>query len=130
METTTFGEFIIESVDGSQCQAHSAYDDGISGTFYLPPLSRPDTSSIGAGSHFFGVFNTQSGMGALMVALGDADFKGHFDYEISSSEDVKAASISLKEHTHPIDASQFTGTIDPTTGAASGTISGNTEQPV
>ena len=130
METTTFGEFFVDSIDGNQCQAHSSYDEGISGTFLLPPLSRTDTSQIASGSRFYGVFNTQSGMGALMVALGDADFKGKFEYEISSSVDVKAGSISLKTHTHPITAAQFTGTIDPSTGSAEGTISGNTEQPV
>lgn len=129
METTTFGEFIIDSIDGNQCQAHSAYDEGISGSFFLPPLSRPNTSQITSGSRFYGVFNTQSGLGALCVALDDADFKGNFDYEISSSKDVKAGTISLKNHTHPINAAQFTGVINPTTGAASGKISGNTEKP-
>lgn len=47
----------------------------------------------------------------------------------STSGDVKAGSISLKTHTHPITAAQFTGTIDPVTGSAVGTISGNTQSP-
>ena len=112
METTTFGEFIVDSIDNNQCQAHSAYDEGISGTFFLPPLSRTDTSQIASGSRFYGVFNTQSGMGALMIAIGDADFKGHFDYDITTSGDVKAGGninatgdvkaglISLNSHMH------------------------------
>lgn len=47
----------------------------------------------------------------------------------STSGDVKAGAISLKTHTHPITAAQFTGTIDPVTGSAMGTISGNTQVP-
>ena len=47
----------------------------------------------------------------------------------STSGDVKAGTISLKTHTHPISAAQFTGTIDPVTGSATGTISGNTQAP-
>lgn len=47
----------------------------------------------------------------------------------STSGDVKAGAISLKTHTHPISAAQFTGTIDPVTGSATGSISGNTQAP-
>jgi hypothetical protein len=48
----------------------------------------------------------------------------------STSGDVVATTISLKGHTHPITAAQFSGTINPQTGAATGSISGNTEKPV
>lgn len=47
----------------------------------------------------------------------------------TSTGDVKAGTISLKTHTHPITAASFTGTIDPVTGSAAGTISGGTEVP-
>lgn len=47
----------------------------------------------------------------------------------SSTGDVVATSISLKNHTHAITASTFTGTINPTTGDVTGTISGNTQKP-
>lgn len=49
--------------------------------------------------------------------------------DITSNADVKAGTISLKTHTHAILAAQFTGTIDPITGTATGTIAGNTETP-
>lgn len=49
--------------------------------------------------------------------------------DITSNADVKAGTISLKNHTHAITAAQYTGTIDPTTGTASGTIAGDTEAP-
>jgi hypothetical protein len=47
----------------------------------------------------------------------------------STDGDVLAGTISLKNHTHPITAATFTGTIDPVTGSATGSISGNTEKP-
>ena len=95
-----------------------------------------------------------SGIGCAMMGIGDADFGYFYDADIqvkkkftvdgatalndkldvtkditSANGDVKAGSISLKTHTHSITEAQFTGTINPVTGSADGTISGNTQAP-
>jgi hypothetical protein len=110
---TTFALFVVDSVKGISCTAHADYDDGISGTFFLPPLARSDTSQIKVGSKFYGVFNYQSGIGALIVGIGDADFDGHFDYEIVAN------GTKLSTHRHEA------GTL----AAPNGTVTGVTGSP-
>lgn len=110
-------------------------------TIYLPPFMRQSTSEIKAGSILFCVVDSVIGQGCALYSE-DADFMYKFNADVeigkslsvkdditSQSGDVKAGLISLKNHTHPITASTFTGTIDPVTGAATGTITGNTDKP-
>lgn len=104
--------FIVENVDSTTCTAHAAMDEGIAGTFYLPPLSRPETSNIQTGSRFLGVLDEASGIGALLCGIGDADFKRAFGYDLAvdgslqtsgdvkATGDVKAGVISLSNHVH------------------------------
>ena len=144
-----FGFFVLKSLDGKDAQGasflakvESQMTPGIRGTLFLPPYLRPNQCNIAAGSVVWGCLDEVTGRGFAMFGKDGADFQYFFDADIqvkktltvngdiqSSSGDVKAGSISLKTHTHPITAAQFTGTIDPTTGSATGEISGNTQAP-
>lgn len=134
-------------------KVHSQMNPAIRGTMYLPPYLRPSQCGIAKDSILFGCIDDVTGKGFAMYGEADADFQYFFDADIkikktlsvddavdfgktldvtddiSGAADVKAGSISLKNHTHPITAATYTGTIDPATGAAEGTISGNTEAP-
>lgn len=117
-------------------------DNGLEAFLYLPPYLRTSQCGIGNGARVFGIVDDVSGLGAALFGAGDADF-GYFvdaDVEIkkglkvaddieTASGDVKAGAVTLKTHTHPITIATFTGTIDPTTGAATGTVTGNTDAP-
>lgn len=101
------GIFKVISVSSEiMVKARGEFNSEVQGQFYLPPLSRPSTSSIQAGSLFYGVLDERSGVGALLVGFDSADFKKSFGYDVSisgvlsASSDVKAGSISLKAHTH------------------------------
>ena len=129
-------------------------NENIQGVLYLPPYLRQAQSNIDVDCIVVGLLDEVTGLGFAVCGLDDADFQYFFDADIkikktlavddattlndkldvsndisSTSGDVKAGSISLKTHTHPINAAQFTGTIDPATGSATGSISGNTEAP-
>lgn len=43
--------------------------------------------------------------------------------------DVVATTVSLKNHKHPITIASFTGTIDPVSHAAEGSVTGGTDAP-
>lgn len=132
----------------------SQMNEAIKGTLFLPPYLRPNQCNIAADAVVWGCLDEVTGRGFAMFGKDDADFGYFFNADIeiqktltvngataikdkldvtkdikSSNGDVKAGTISLKEHTHPITAANFSGTIDPNTGSASGTISGNTEAP-
>lgn len=135
-------------------RSHNQMDEGISADLHLPPYLRPSRCDIKAGSKVFAFADTVTGMGAALVGLDcDVTFTDKNDYHYtktltvdgavtmkdkldvtkdikSASGDVVATTISLKGHTHPITAAHFTGVINPQTGAADGSISGNTEAPV
>jgi hypothetical protein len=117
-------------------------EEGFECLLFLPPYLRESTCGIEAGSHVFGIVDDVTGLGVAVYGVDGADFGYYYNADIqikksltvkddvkSTDGDVLAGAISLKNHTHAITASTFTGTIDPTTGAASGTISGNTEIP-
>lgn len=147
----TIVEFIgDDDVAGFKVQAKvkSQMNENIIGFLWLPPYLRQGQSNIDKGSTVWGILDEVTGLGCAMMGIGDADFGYFYDADIqvkkkltvddkldvtkditSSSGDVKAGSISLKTHTHPITAAQFTGTIDPVTGSAVGTVSGNTQPP-
>lgn len=137
-----------------QAKVKSQMNENIIGILWLPPHLRQGQSNIDMDSTVWGIMDEVSGLGCAMIGIGDADFGYFYDADIqvkkkftvdgatalndkldvtkditSSNGDVKAGSISLKTHTHPITAAQFTGTIDPVTGSAVGTISGNTQAP-
>ncbi len=137
-----------------QAKVKAQMNENILGVLYLPPYLRQAQSQIDVDATIIGILDETTGLGCAIVGMDDADF-GYFynaDIEIqktlnvkekittddaieakndikSTSGDVVAATISLKTHTHAITAATFTGTIDPSTGAATGTISGNTEVP-
>lgn len=142
---------------GSPCMArvHSQMAAEMRGTVYLPPYLRPAQCGISQNSVLFGCVDEVTGKGFAIFGDGEADFQYFFDADVkikkklsvddavdfsktlevsedikSTGGDVKAGTISLKNHTHPITAATYTGTIDPVTGAAAGTIAGNTEAPV
>ena len=132
----------------------SQMNAGIRGTLFLPPYLRPNQCKIDADSVVFGCLDEVTGRGFAIFGQDDADY-GYFmdanlelqktltvngatalkdkldvDKDIKSSNgDVKAGTISLQKHKHAINAAKFSGTIDPTTGTASGKISGDTEAP-
>ena len=137
-----------------QAKVKSQMNENIIGVLWLPPHLRQGQSNIDVDSTVWGIMDEVSGLGCAMMGIGDADFGYFYDADIkikkkftvdgatalndkldvikditSSTGDVKAGTISLKTHTHPITAAKFTGTIDPVTGSAVGTISGNTQQP-
>lgn len=131
-----------------QAKVKSQMNENIIGVLWLPPHLRQGQSNIDVDSTVWGILDEVTGLGCAMMGIGDADFGYFYDADIqvkkkltvddkldvtkditSSSGDVKAGSISLKTHTHPITAAQFTGTIDPVTGSAVGTVSGNTQPP-
>lgn len=108
---------------------------------FLPPFMRQSTSSISVGSKIYCIVDSVTGQGcALFSEDADFDYKFDADVEIGKSlnvqdditaqnGDVKAGLISLKNHTHPITVATFSGVIDPTTGAAEGSVTGNTDKP-
>ena len=137
-----------------QAKVKSQMNENIIGVLWLPPHLRQGQSNIDVDSTVWGILDEVSGLGCAMMGIGDADFGYFYDADIqikkkftvdgatalndkldvtkditSSNGDVKAGTISFKTHTHPISAAQFTGTIDPVTGSAVGTISGNTQPP-
>lgn len=140
---------ITEFLDGEdaagapfRARAKGVPDSGKVADLYLPPYLRKTQCGIGAGSRVFGIVDDVSGLGAALFGEDGADFGYYFDADMqikkgltvtddikSTSGDVYAGQISLATHTHPITMAQFTGTIDPTTGAAQGTVSGNTDAP-
>jgi hypothetical protein len=70
---------------------------------------------------------------------GACDFKDKLDVTkaiTSSTGDIKAnvgdvvaTTVSLKNHKHPITIASFTGTIDPVSHAAEGSVTGGTDAP-
>lgn len=132
----------------------SAMDMNLKYILFLPPYLRKVSCNISEGDKVFGVADDTSGLGVALCGLDGADFGYFFDTDIqikqkltidkettinksltvtsdikSTSGDVKAGNISLKNHTHPITVANFSGTIDPTTGAASGQVTGTTDKP-
>ena len=144
-----FGFFVVDELIGKDAQgvAHVArvssdLNNNIKGVFYLPPFLRPNQCGIKAGSVVYGGLDEVTGRGFAIYGQDDADYQYYLDGDLeikkkltvadditSTGGDVVAGTISLKNHTHTITAAQYTGTIDPTTGTATGTISGNTEAP-
>lgn len=135
--------------------AHNQMDDSMSFELFLTPYLRSSQCKIKERSKVWGIADTVTGMGTALYGFEDADVdyinraEYHYTKTLvvdgavtmkdkldvtkdikSTSGDVVATTISLKGHTHPITATQFSGTINPQTGAATGTISGNTGKPV
>ena len=109
---------------------------------FLPPFMRQSTSAISVGSKLYCIVDSVTGQGCALYSE-DADFDYKFDADVeigkslnvqddisSQYGDVKAGLISLKNHKHPITVATFTGVIDPVTGAAEGSVTGNTDKPV
>lgn len=121
----TFFTVLSVSSDHLTCTASAAMDEGIAGTFYLPPLARPETSGITAGSRFLGILDESSGIGALLCGIGEADFNKSFKYNISvtgsisASDDVRVGRITLKNHVHGAGTlANEAGAVTGITGAA------------
>ena len=135
--------------------AHNQMDESMSFELFLAPYIRPSQCKIKVGSKVFAFVDTVSGLGVALFGFEDADvdYSNRAEYHYtktltvdgavtmkdkldvtkditSASGDVVATTISLKGHTHPITAAKFNGVINPQTGVATGTISGNTEAPV
>ena len=144
------GYFVVDSFLSSKkdsagfevlVNVHSQTFPEIEAQLYLPPYLRKAQCAIAVNSVLFGIIDDVTGIGFGMFGTDNSDFGYYFDSdivikkklnvvkEIESGVDVLADGISLKNHTHSINAAQFSGTIDPATGAASGTISGSTEPP-
>lgn len=136
-------------------EVHNDMDKDMVYFLFLPPYLRESQCKIKERSKVWGIADTVTGMGTALFGFEDADVdyinraEYHYTKTLtvdgavtmkdkldvtkdikSTSGDVVATTISLKGHTHPITAAQFTGVINPQTGAAEGTISGNTEAPV
>ena len=136
-------------------EVHNDMDKDMCFELFLTPYLRASQCKIKSGSKVWGIADTVTGMGTALFGFEDADVdyinraEYHYTKTLtvdgavtmkdkldvtkdikSTSGDVVATTISLKGHTHPITAAHFTGVINPQTGAATGTISGNTEKPV
>ena len=136
-------------------RVHNQMEEHMTADCFLPPYIRPSQCKIKVGSKVFSFVDTVSGFGVALYGFDgiDVDYINRAEYHYtktltvdgavtmkdkldvtkdikSASGDVVATTISLKGHTHPITAAQFSGTINPQTGAATGTISGDTEAPV
>ena len=124
----------------------SMMNENIAGFMFLPPYLRPNQCEMKAGAVVFGYVDAVMGKGAAFCGMDDADW-GYFldaDYDIkkklnvdkavtmnetlgitknitSTSGDVVAGSVSLKNHVHPATLSvSTTGTATEQTGNATG----------
>lgn len=114
----------------------SQMDENITGDLYLPPYLRQTQSNISVGDVVFGIIDEVTGIGAALCGLDDADFGYFFNADInikqkltvndtieatndikSTSGDVKAGLISLKDHVHSaeltVEGLAATGTTFP-----------------
>lgn len=137
-----------------QINASNKMDMNIKCVLFLPPYLRKTQCDISEGDTVFGIVDDVSGLGVALCGIDAADFGYFFDANVnikkklivdddttinkaltvtnnikSTSGDVFAGAVSLKNHTHPITVANFSGIIDPATGAASGTVTGNTDKP-
>ena len=109
---------------------------------FLPPFMRQCTSAISVGSKLYCIVDSVTGQGCALYS-DDADFDYKFDADVeigkslsvqdditAQNGDVKAGLISLKNHTHKITVAEFSGNINPQTGAATGDVTGETDKPV
>lgn len=140
---------ITEFLDGTdaagaafRARAKGVPDSGKVADLYLPPYLRKTQCGIDNGSRVFAVVDDVTGIGAALFGENGADFGYFMDADIevkksltvtddikSTSGDVLAGTISLSNHTHPITVAQFSGVIDPVSGAATGAVTGNTDAP-
>lgn len=126
------GTFIVDYFkDEISVIAKSKMNEDILGLFFLPPLNRENTSNIVIGSLFFGILDEESGLGALLVGFEEADFQHKFEYDldvngsIQATNDIKAGSVSLKDHIHSI-----TGLQVQSGGVVIGSGAGVTDSPI
>ncbi len=130
----------------------SCMNEAIEGSLYLPPYLRQNQCGIDVDAVVVGYLDDVTGKGAAFCGLDDADYgyfldadieikktlkvcqKATFDDEIeaagditSTSGDVKAGTVSLKNHVHQATLSvSTTGSATSQTGTATGSTNAPT----
>lgn len=117
------GYFIVHKFIGEKDSAGfdskilvaSKFDMNIRGELYLPPYLRKSQSNIAVGDTVFGIMDNVTGLGVALHGMNMADFRYFFNADISigksltvtnditsTAGDVKATTVSLQNHYHPI----------------------------
>lgn len=132
------GFFIIEKFIGDNDSAGfktaawcaSKMDMNLKTKLYLPPYLRKSQCGIDVGDSVFGISDDTTGLGAALFGEGSADF-GYFfnadieikkglkvNLDVECDSDVKAGTISLKDHWHGyIDTDQGAPKTEKTTAS-------------